>query len=138
MSGIHHVYAYMDDVLVANDTEAEHLSTLEEVLARLEQYGVRLNKAKCKFMLPSVEYLGYHISGDGVRPTQEKLQAIVDAPAPKDVSQLKSFLGLVNYYSKFLPHLANTLAPLYALLKKHQQWCWGAEQEELSREPSHS
>eukprot|EP00731_Ephydatia_muelleri_P003665 Em0001g3665a len=130
LSGIHHVYAYMDDVLVANDTKAEHLSTLEEVLARLEQYGVRLNKAKCKFMLPSVEYLGYHISGDGVRPTQEKLQAIVDAPAPKDVSQLKSFLGLVNYYSKFLPHLANTLAPLYALLKKHQQWCWGAEQEE--------
>ena len=48
LSGIHHVYAYMDDVLVANDTEAEHLSTLEEVLARLEQYGVRLNKAKCK------------------------------------------------------------------------------------------
>eukprot|EP00731_Ephydatia_muelleri_P028865 Em0020g509a len=88
LSGIHHVYAYMDDVLVANDTEAEHLSTLEEVLARLEQYGVRLNKAKW----------------DGVRPTQEKLQAIVDAPAPKDVSQLKSFLGL--------------------------QWCWGAEQEE--------
>ena len=120
----------MDDVLVANDTEAEHLSTLEEVLARLEQYGVRLNKAKCKFMLPSVEYLGYHISGDGVRPTQEKLQAIVDAPAPKDVSQLKSLLELVNYYSKFLPHLANTLAPLYALLNKHQQWCWGAEQEE--------
>ena len=130
LSGICHVNAYMDDVLVANDTEVEHLSTLEEVLARLEQYGVRLNKAKCKFMLPSVEYLGYHISGDGVRPTQEKLQAIVDAPAPKDVSQLKSFLGLVNYYSKFLPHLANTLAPLYALLTKHQQWCWGAEQEE--------
>ena len=115
---------------MANDTEVGHLSTLEEVLARLEQYGVRLNKAKCKSMLPIVEYLGYHISGDGVRPTQEKLQAIVDAPTPKDVTQLKSFLGLVNYYSKFLPHLANTLAPLYALLTKHQQWCWGAEQEE--------
>ena len=124
LSGICHVNAYMDDVLVANDTEVEHLSTLEEVLARLEQYGVRLNKAKCKFMLPSVEYLGYHISGDGVRPTQEKLQAIVDAPAPKDVSQLKSFLGLVNYYSKFLPHLASTLAPLYALLTKHQQYIY--------------
>ena len=52
-------------------------------------------------MLPSVEYLGFHISGDGARPTQEKLQVIVDAPAPKDVSQLKSFLRLVNYYSKF-------------------------------------
>ena len=104
--------------IISDDTEAEHLSTLEEVLARLEQYGVWLNKAKCKFMLPSVEYLGYHISGDGVRPTQEKLQAVVDAPAPIDGSQLQSFLGLVNYYSKFLPHLANTLAPLYELLKK--------------------
>ncbi|KAL5509175.1 hypothetical protein EMCRGX_G004492 [Ephydatia muelleri] len=94
LSGIHHVYAYMDDVLVANDTEAEHLSTF----SWRKSWHVR--------------------SRDGVRPTQEKLQAIVDAPAPKDVSQLKSFLGLVNYYSKFLPHLANTLAPLYALLKK--------------------
>ena len=105
MSGIRHVNSYMDDV-VADHTEAEHLRTVEEVLARLEQYGVRLNS---KFMLPSVEYLGFHISGDGVRPTQEKLQAIVDAPAPKDVSHLKSFLGLVNYNSKFLHHLANTL-----------------------------
>eukprot|EP00731_Ephydatia_muelleri_P038922 Em0992g1a len=74
-----------------------------------------------------VGYLGFHISRDGVRPTQEKLQAIVDAPAPKDISQLKSLLGLVNYYSKFL---ANTLAPLHALLTKHQQWFWGAKQEE--------
>ena len=93
MSDIRLVYAYMDDVLVADHTEAEHLRTLEEVLARLELYGVQLNKAKCKFMLPSVEYLGFHISGDGVRPTQEKLHAIVDAPTPKDISQLKSFLG---------------------------------------------
>ena len=74
--------------------------------------------------------MGFHISGDGIRPTQEKIQAIVGAPAPKDVSQLQIFLGLVNYYSQFLHHLANTLAPLYALLTKHQQWCWGAEQEE--------
>ena len=73
LSGIRHS---MDDVLVADHTEAEHLRTLEEVLARLEQYGVRLNKAKCKFMLPSVEYLGFHISGDGARPTQEKLQSL--------------------------------------------------------------
>ncbi|KAL5481517.1 hypothetical protein EMCRGX_G021695 [Ephydatia muelleri] len=81
-------------------------------------------------LVTRVGYLGFHISGDGIRPTQEKSQAIVGAPAPKDVSQLQIFLGLVNYYSQFLHHLANTLAPLYALLTKHQQWCWGAEQEE--------
>ena len=76
-------------------------------------------------MLPSTKYLGFHISGDGVRDT------IVDALAPKDISQLKSFLGLVNYYTNFLHHLANTLAPLYAFLTKPQQWCWGAVQEEV-------
>eukprot|EP00731_Ephydatia_muelleri_P007445 Em0003g1693a len=86
----------MDDVLVADHTEAEHLRTLEEVLARLELYGVQLNKAKCKFMLPSVEYLGFHISGDGVRPTQEKLHAIVDAPTPKDISQTGEVRSLVR------------------------------------------
>eukprot|EP00731_Ephydatia_muelleri_P007379 Em0003g1627a len=82
----------MDDVLVADHTEAEHLNiggspgTFGAVRGTVEQ-------AKCKFMLPSVEYLGFHISGDGVRPTQEKLHAIVDAPNPKDISQLKSFFG---------------------------------------------
>ena len=79
-------------------------------------------------MLPSVEYLGHCISGDGIRPTEEKRQAIVNAPVPQDVSQLKSFLGLVNYYSTFLPCLSDTLAPLYRLLAKHQKWCWGTEQ----------
>ena len=73
-------------------------------------------------MLPSVEYLGYHISGEGISPTKEKRRAIVDAPVPEDISQLKSFLGLVNYYAKFLPCLADTLAPLYKLLTKHQPW----------------
>ena len=79
-------------------------------------------------MLPSVEYLGYHISGEGISPTKEKRRAIVDAPVPEDISQLKSFLGLVNYYAKFLPCLADTLAPLYKLLTKHQPWSWGADQ----------
>ena len=70
------------------------------------------------FLLPAVEYLGHKISGQGLQPTDEKIQAIKSAPAPQDVTQLKSFLGLLNYYSKFLPNLSNTLAPLYRLLQK--------------------
>ena len=60
----------------------------------------------------------------------KKIRAIQKAPAPKDVSQLKSFLGLINYYSKFLPNLSNTLAPLYRLLQKKAKWCWGQEHKE--------
>ena len=63
-------------------------------------------------LLPAVEYLGHKISAYGLQPTDFKVQAIKNAPAPMDVSQLKSFLGLVNYYCKFLPNLSNTLAPL--------------------------
>ena len=77
-------------------------------------------KDKCKFMMSSVEYLGFHISGERIRPTQEKRQAIMSAPALCDVRENKSFIGLVNYYSKFLPCLADTLAPSYKLLAKNQ------------------
>ena len=77
----------------------------------------------------SVEYLGHVISADGVRPTEEKRQAIVNAPPPQDVSQLRSFLGLLTYNSKFLPHLASTLSPLYSLLEKQRSWSWGRAQQ---------
>ena len=79
-------------------------------------------------------YLGHdidmRITAEGLQPTPVKTQAIVSAPAPLNVSHLKSFLGLVNYYAKFLPNLSNTLAPLYALLQKQVEWSWGRSHEE--------
>ena len=95
------MHAYLDDILVTGTSESEHLQILEQVLTRLEEVGIRLKESKCQFLLPSVEYLGYHISGNGIQPTEEKLRAIRDAPTPRDLSQLKSFLGLLNYYGKF-------------------------------------
>ena len=80
--------------------------------------GMRLKRSKCCFMLPEVEYLGHRISKNGLHPTIEKVRAISDAPTPTNMTQLKSFLGIVKYYSKFLPSLSSTLAPLYRLLQK--------------------
>ena len=128
LQGIPHVHVYIDDTLVAYSTEKEHLVTLEKVMSRLGECGIKLKRTNCKCMLPSVEYLGYRISGEGISSTKEKRRAIVDAPVPEDISQLKSFWGLVNYYAKCLPGLADTLAPLYKLLTKHQPWSWGADQ----------
>lgn len=85
-------------------------------------------------MLESVEYLGHNISAEGLRPTKEKVRAITDAPPPKDVSQLRAFLGLINYYGKFLPNLSSTLAPLYQLLEKQQKWVWGPQQQKAFQE----
>ena len=121
LQGIPHVHVYIDDILVADSTEKEHLVTLEKVMSRLGECGIKLKRTKCKFMLPSVEYLGYHISGEGISPTKEKRRAIVDAPVPEDISQLKSFLGLVNYYAKFLPCLADTLCSRWS-----GEWCFMA------------
>lgn len=74
-------------------------------------------------------YLGHRISAKGLQPTDEKVRAIKEAPSPSNVSQLRSFIGLVNYYCKFLPNLANTLAPLYSLLQKNKKWLWGLDQK---------
>ena len=76
-----------------------------------------------------MEYLGHKISGEGVQPTDEKVRAIKEAPTPQNVSQLRSFLGLINYYAKFLPDLSSVLAPLYKLLQKSARWTWGPSQQ---------
>ena len=90
---------------------------LDEVLVRLGKAGLHL-KNKCVFLAPSVSYLGFCIDSQGLHPLPEKVRAIQDSPKPSNVTELKSFLGLVQYYSKFLPNLSIVLAPLYRLLCK--------------------
>jgi len=111
LQGIPHVTVYIDDILITGTTQEEHLHNLEEVLSQLEKANIRLKLCKCAFFLPSIHYLGHRISAQGLQPLTDKVKAIQDAPAPRNVSQLKSFLGSLNYYSKFLPNLSSTLAP---------------------------
>ena len=79
---------------------------------------------KCKFLAPSVTYLGHRIDQFGLHPISEKVKAIQKAPEPSNVSELKAYLGLLTYYSKFLPNMATVLAPLYNLLRKDTKWIW--------------
>ena len=130
LQGLHHVCVYLDDILITGRSQQEHLKNLEEVLKRLEEAGMHLKQEKCTFLMPEVEYLGHKICQEGLQPTESKVRAIADTPEPKRVSELRSFLGLVNYYGKFLPNLATTAAPLYTLLKKNARWMWGKAQKE--------
>ena len=133
LQGIPQVCVYINDILITGRMEEEHIQRLDAVLSRLENAGLRLKEGKCAFMLSSVEYLGHRISEEGTYPAAEKIRAIAEAPVPRDVQQLQSFLGLVNYYAKFPCNLSNVLAPLYALLQKGRSWSWGqAEQEAFS------
>ena len=81
-------------------------------------------------MRPSVTHLGHVIDANGLHPLSDRVRAIKDAPTPRSVSELKSYLGMLYYYSKFLPNLSSTLHPLYHLLKKNVQWVWEAPQVE--------
>ena len=94
------------------------------MLQRLEKYNIRANKAKCKFLMDSVEYLGHVINAEGLHTTDEKVKAILQAPEPKNVQEMRSFLGLLHYYGKFLPNLAMLLNPLNDQLREGVSWRW--------------
>ena len=131
LQGIPGVAVYLDDILVAGHTEDEHLKSLNLVLERLARAGLRVKREKCEFMRPSVSYLGHRIDETGLHPLQDKIQAIQNAPTPKTVQQLKSYLGLLTYYGKFLPNLSSLLSLLYRLLRKDTPWKWDKEKEEV-------
>ena len=101
LSDIPGVLVYLDDILITGSTDTDHLKSLQETLSRLEKAGLRLQKQKCSFMVSSVSYLGYQIDKEGLHPLASKLHAIMQAPQPRNVTELKSFLGLLTYYGNF-------------------------------------
>ncbi|XDV15015.1 hypothetical protein PO909_015169 [Leuciscus waleckii] len=134
LSGLTGVQCYLDDLLITGKDETEHLSNLEATLQRLQSFGLRVRKDKCEFFCPSVEYLGHVIDSSGLHKAPSKVKAIVEAPAPQNVSQLRSFLGLLTYYAKFVPNLANRLKQLHELLNKSKKWEWSKQCEESFNE----
>ncbi|XP_067402601.1 uncharacterized protein [Emydura macquarii macquarii] len=115
---------HLDDILVTGKNEEDHLKNLEAALQRLEEDGLRVHEDKCEFFQPSVEYLGHAIDATGLQKTPAKVKAVVEAPSPKNTSQLCSFLGLLNYYGKFIPQLATLLKPLHEVLHQNKVWKW--------------
>lgn len=124
LQGILYVVVYIDDILATGRHDEKQLRILEQVLARLQEYGLHLKKEKCSFMKSSVEYLGHIVDKDGLRATPAKVKAITNTPEPRNVHELRSFLGLVNYYGKFIHHLSTVTQPLNQLLCKGILWKW--------------
>lgn len=122
LKDIPHVGCYIDDVIVAGSDTVTCQKTLERVLERLREYNITLNADKCRFFQESVTYLGHTVTAEGIYPTEAKIRAIVDAPEPTNVTELKAYLGMLNFYSKFLRNCATVAEPLYQLLKKDKKW----------------
>ena len=116
LQGIPNTICYLYDILVTGKSPEAHLANLEEVLKRLRQHGLRDRPSKCAFTQDSVKYLGHKIDSRGVHTTTSKVDAIQEAPISCNAQQLRSFLGLLHYYGKFIPNLSIMLHPLNRLL----------------------
>ena len=99
-------------------------------MGRLSETGQRLKAVKCQFMKPVLECLGHRVDADGFHLVEAKVKAIQKAPAPKNPTELMSFLGMLNFYGKFIPNLSSILEPLHSLLRKDVVWKWKVEQQE--------
>ncbi|XP_031330712.1 uncharacterized protein K02A2.6-like [Photinus pyralis] len=118
---------YIDDVIISGRNFTECYTKVKEVLSRFEKHNIRINKDKSIFFKPEVEFLGYKLVEGGLQPLQSKVTEIKNAPVPRDVTQLRSYVGLLNFYSKFIPMLSTILHPLYGLLRKDVVFCWNDE-----------
>lgn len=126
------VLFYIDDVIVFGKTAEEHLLNLKTALQKIKDAGLKLNN-KCVFDVPELAFLGHKVTARGISPLPEKIDSIVNTPVPTDVAALRSFLGLVEYYSKFVPRLAQVVEPMRVLLRKNEPFIWSAEADNSFR-----
>ena len=115
---------YLDDVLVYSRTFDAHLEHLRLVFNRFRESGLKLKPNKCHFGQKKVKFLGHVISKDGVLPNPDKVSAIKEYPVPRSVKDVRAFLGLANYYRKFVKDFAKIAGPLHDLTKKGLKFRW--------------
>lgn len=130
LSGIKGVVGMTDDVLVFGENQEEHDKHLTEALKRIEQAGLTLNREKCQFSKDRVTFLGQVVDGSGIHPDPGKVSAIKKVREPRNVSDVRRFLGMLNQMSKFVPNLADKTKPLRELLHKDSLWTWEQPQRE--------
>ena len=118
-----------DDIIVYGKDKEEHDARLERVIKRLGERGLTLNAAKCQFSMDKLTFVGMVLSGNGISCAAEKVEAITSAREPRNASETRSFLGLVNYCGRFIPNLATISEPLRRLTKAGTQFVFGEEQK---------
>lgn len=122
-------FHYIDDILIFSENEEKHIKHLHIIMNALDSAGLKLNIEKCQFYQNSVQYLGYKIGQNGISIEEERLNEIKDYPRPKNLKMLRGFLGVLNYYKKFIPHLSELEVPLIELLRKDVKWNWEERRE---------
>ena len=134
LSGCAGVANVVDDIIIHGKDIEEHDRRLYAVLDRLSEVGLTVNSEKCEFRLTKLTFFGHDLTSNGVNPSEEKVADIRDARPPKDASEVRSFLGLVQYSAKFMPDIATVAKPIQELTKKGVEFKWGVEQQTAFQE----
>ena len=121
-------FVYLDDILVASQSPQEHLQHLKQIFTLLSANGLIINKAKCVFGTDELDFLGHHVNAEGITPLSDRIASLQDSEPPSNRTSLQRFLGMVNYYHRFLPGIAAILAPLHGQASgKGQSIEWSTE-----------
>ena len=122
---------FIDDILVVTDIKKRHNELVEEVIKRLEENDLFVKPEKCKWKVRGVEFLGVVIGPKGVEMQKEKIEKVLNWPVPRNIKEVQKFLGLANYYRRFIKDFTRIAAPLHVLVRKEQKWKWEKKQEEV-------
>lgn len=128
LHGIEGVEVIIDDILIHGKTRKEHDLRLDTVLHRIHDSGLKLNREKCEFRKTEIEYFGHSISSEGIRPSSSRVDAIRQMETPTNLTELRRFIGMVNYLGRFIPELASVISPMTDLLKSGSAWLWDQAQ----------
>jgi len=128
------VAAFVDDILVGTETEEGHDKIVEEILRRLEENNLYIKPEKCIWKVRKIRFLGVVIGPNGIKMEKEKVDGVLSWPEPKNVKDVRKFLGLANYYRRFIKDFAQVARPINVLTRKDVKWQWGVEQQKAFNE----
>jgi len=123
------VAAFVDDMLVETETEEGHDEIVEEILRRLEENDLYVKLEKCVWKVRKIGFLGVVIGSNGIEMEEEKIDGVLSWPEPKNVKDVRKFLGLTNYYRRFIKDFTRVARPINMLTRKDIKWQWGVEQQ---------
>ena len=132
------VIVYLDDIVIYSKNETQHVENVKWILSRLREHKLFLNMKKCKFFKDSIEFLNFIVSPKGVQMQQDKIETIQNWPAPRNVSEILGFLGLCNFYRRFIKNFSKLTLPLTSMLKKSAELHKKETKRKRNRSRSHS
>ncbi len=112
------MFAYLDDIIIASNDQESHLESLQSVLQKLGEAGLKAKLSKCEFLKAKMKFLGHVVDGEGIHTVDEKVMAVRNFPQPKSVENVRAFIDLAGYYRPFIKNLAAIASPLTKFLKK--------------------